>query len=417
MKSTLKVYYYTMKTTSTEKDGKHLIICRLSMKGHDNVTFSTQSRVHPDKWNKITNRCIGKTKDEIKINRVLDDLAYAVIDKANEMDRHRLPVSPHSIKESLFAPVEKQMMMIELFDHHNEEYGKKVPEYVSKGHFQKYIRTRNRLAEFIKEQFKTNDIPLAHITPDFIKKYYNWEMVTFKNDINTLQKSIQRFHAAYSVAIDKEWVTKDPFEKVHCPTKESDRQPLTMNEVLIIMQTVMKNQRLEKIRKAFLFACFTGLAYADVHKLTPNEIKMGDDGKWWIMTGRDKNGNAVFVPMLDVAVEIMLEFKSRWEKTGKVIPLATNQKVNDYLKEIAAICGIDRDITFHVARHTFATTITLENGIPIESLQKMLGHRKLQTTQIYGKVTKSKLAREMDVLENTIGQIIQQPAITSSPIL
>ena len=165
--------------------------------------------------------------------------------------------------------------------------------------------------------------------------------------------------------------------------------------------------RLELVRDIFLFCCYTGLSYADIKKLKRNEIRKGDDGKLWIFTSREKNDNSSNIPLLDLPKQLMDKYKDRPECKiqNLVLPTLSNQKMNSYLKEIADSCGIHKTITFHIARHTFATTITLSNNVPIETVSKMLGHRDIRTTQHYAKVLDKKVGNDMRELNKRLKDI------------
>ena len=166
----------------------------------------------------------------------------------------------------------------------------------------------------------------------------------------------------------------------------------------------LKIVRLQWVKDLFIFSCYTGLAYIDVMQLTPSNIAIGIDGKQWLATNRQKTSNPVRVPLLPKALEVIDKYKGHPKALhdGTLFPTISNQKLNGYLKEIADLCGVEKDLTFHIARHTFATTVTLTNGVPIESVSKMLGHTKISTTQVYAKVIEKKLGEDMDMLRDKL---------------
>lgn len=181
-----------------------------------------------------------------------------------------------------------------------------------------------------------------------------------------------------------------------------DRGYLTEDEIKIILKKKMVSERLEHVRDLFIFACFTGLAYIDVAGLTQDNIRKSFDGNLWIMTKRQKTNTDVNVPLLDIPKMILKKYKGKLPN-GKILPVISNQKLNAYLKEIADICGIKKNLTFHVGRHTFATTITLSQGMPIETVSCLLGHTNIKTTQIYAKITNEKISRDMSALTERLG--------------
>lgn len=189
----------------------------------------------------------------------------------------------------------------------------------------------------------------------------------------------------------------DPYQSFRVHFESVDREILTQEEIDIIYNKEFITGRLEQIRDVFIFACYTGLSYIDVSNLTKDNIQKAFDGNLWVMTKRSKTNVNANIRLLDIPKEILAKYKGS-QKGGKCLPVVSNQKTNEYLKEIATICGISKKLTFHLARHSFATTITLSNGVPIESVSKMLGHTNIRTTQIYAKITDRKISKDMDAL-------------------
>jgi integrase len=219
-------------------------------------------------------------------------------------------------------------------------------------------------------------------------------------------KMIQRFRTIYQVAIDNGWVNSNPFASFKMRFEDTERGYLTKDELSTLMHKKMPSTRLEQIRDIFVFSCYTGLAYCDAQALTQEHIIIGPNGAPWLRTHRKKTSTPVDVPLLDLPREILAKYEG-YSGNDKLLPIPSNQKCNDYLKEIAAICGIEKRLTFHLARHTFATTVTLTNGVPIESVSKMLGHRSLKTTQVYAKIVHNKLAEDMSKLSDRLTSLIQ----------
>src|SRR5690349_16611485 len=182
--------------------------------------------------------------------------------------------------------------------------------------------------------------------------------------------------------------------------KEVLREFLTEEELQTLMSKNIQNARLRQVRDIFIFSCFTGLAYIDAKRLRRSEIVIGMDGERWIYTRRKKTDSPTRIPLLPVVQEIMEVYKDHRQCLNEdcLLPVPSNAKLNAYLKEVADICGITKHLTFHIARHTFATTITLNNGVPIETVSKMLGHKSLKITQIYAKILDSKISNDMQVL-------------------
>jgi len=197
---------------------------------------------------------------------------------------------------------------------------------------------------------------------------------------------------------------RDPFFGFKVHKKETNRAALTEKELKVIAAKKFPSARLAQVRDIFLFSCYTGLSYVDVQKLTRGEISVGQDGEQWLIINRQKTDSQSRVLLLPVPLQILAKYENdpQCEVTGKLLPVSSNQKMNAYLKEIAAVCGIDRNISFHIARHTFATTVTLSNGVPMESVSKMLGHSNIRTTQIYAKIVDRKISEDMRSLREKL---------------
>jgi site-specific recombinase XerD len=216
-----------------------------------------------------------------------------------------------------------------------------------------------------------------------------------------------------NISVVNEWLDRDPFMKMKVSIKEVKRDYLTQDELQLIEEKQFSTPRLNQVKDIFVFCCYTGLAYADVEKLSPQEVSKGLDGEYWLFTERRKTGSSSNIPLLPQALTLIDKYKQHPEaiNKGKLFPVITNQKMNAYLKEIADVCGISKTLTFHIARHTFATTVTLTNGVPIESVSAMLGHKNMRTTQIYAKVVQKKVSDDMKRLKERLNAIIETEII------
>ena len=217
-------------------------------------------------------------------------------------------------------------------------------------------------------------------------------------------KYIRNLKKVINIAVVNDWLAKDPFASFKCSNKKVIREILTEHELILLAEKQFTIQRLDEVRDIFLFCCYTGYAFVDVEKLTPNNLIRNISGELWIYTNRQKTGTASNVPLLEPALQIVQKYKKHpyCELKGRLLPVKSNQKMNAYLKEIADVCGIKKKLTMHIARHTFATTVTLSNGVPIETVSKLLGHTKLATTQIYAKVMEHKVSADMISLDEKL---------------
>lgn len=200
------------------------------------------------------------------------------------------------------------------------------------------------------------------------------------------------------------WLSKDPFLSYKAKLKVVERPYLTKEEIQAIYEKEFASERLNQVRDIFLFSCYTGLAYVDVKKLSKSHVNIGIDGDRWIFTHRQKTDTSTRVPLLPLAQELILKYEGHPEcvNSNVLFPVLSNQKMNSYLKEIVNVCGINKELTFHIARHTFATTVTLSNGVPIESVSKMLGHTNIKTTQHYAKILDKKVSDDMSILKSKL---------------
>lgn len=410
-KSTFRVIFVIQKG-KCRPDGTAPIVARITVNG-EMVHFSTKLYIHPDRWLPLDYKTVGKTSEEKLINETLFDLQSAIKRKYNEMLFRGEVVTASKIKNSMLSLDEKSLTLISLCDLYIADYEKLVlsQDYGQESYF-RYKVCRKRLQEFLQDIYKMRDIPLRDIDKRFLDKLYLWLRSERKLNNNTAVKFMHRFSSIYKKARDNGWVVGDPFKLQNLHLDKVDRGYLTTDEIARIQTKEFESQRLERVRDIFLFSCYTGLAYIDVYNLSEEHLKEWADGSMWICFKRQKTKVPFNVRLLDIPLQILKKYESL--RTGrKLLPVPTNQKCNEYLKEIAEVCEIHKDITFHVARHTFATTITLENGVPIETVSKMLGHTNVRTTQIYARITDQKICSDMAILEDKIAHLYNLPIALS----
>jgi site-specific recombinase XerD len=242
-----------------------------------------------------------------------------------------------------------------------------------------------------------DDMPIASVKYNVIREFQQYLMAEKDCNYNTSIKFLQFTKKITMRALRSGWLKKDPYEEMRLTLKETDRPYLTDDELNRLTSHDLKNTRLELVNDLFVFSCYTGLAYADVKKLVKAELEHTSDGMWWIKTRRQKTKQRSQIPLLDIAKQIIDKYTnlSELRADDAVLPVLSNQKLNAYLKEIADLCKIEKNLTFHVARHTFATTVTLQNGVSIEAVSRMMGHTNIQSTQHYARIVDKKIAEEM----------------------
>lgn len=311
-------------------------------------------------------------------------------------------VSSNAIKAHYLGEDDNRKTLIELVTYHNTN----MLSVLKSGTMKNYYTTEKYLKRFLIQKLKTEDIYLKQLNYRFITDFEHY-LRNYRNSNkqlmltnNGVMKHLERLKKLVNLSIKLEWTIKNPFQKFQLKFDKYDRQYLTDRELVLIENTYFNQERLERVKDIFVFSCYTGLSYIDVKELTIHQIVKRMDNKLWIHTKREKTDETVKIPLLPKALEIVEKYKHIPKLTNSecLLPLCSNQKTNSYLKEVATVCGIHKNITFHVARHTFATTVMLTNGVPIETVSKLLGHAKLSTTQIYARVLDIKISEDIDNL-------------------
>lgn len=286
---------------------------------------------------------------------------------------------------------------MEIFKNHNSQMASLVGREYAPGTLQRYETSLRHTQSFLKWKYKVADFEISKLDFEFISDYEFWLKSIRKCDHNTTIKYLSNFKKIVNRCLRNGWLQKDPFLRFSMRKREVERTALTEFELEALRMKKFDIERLAIVRDIFLFSCMTGLAYADVQKLKRSEIRIGVDGEKWIFSRRQKTDITSRIPLLPVAIDILNRYSDHpvCQADDRVLPVLSNQKMNAYLKEIADLCGITKNLTYHIARHTFATTITLSNGVPIETVSKMLGHRNLNTTQHYAKILDKKIGEDM----------------------
>lgn len=308
-------------------------------------------------------------------------------------------VTANAVKARYLGDDDSHKTLTELIAYHNTT----MVTVLKFGTLKNYYSTEKYLKKFLRQKMKVEDIYLKQLNYRFICDFeqflrtYRDQKKKLMLSNNGTMKHLERFKKMVNLAIKLEWVTKNPFNQFQMKFDKYDREYLSERELARIENIHYTNERLERVKDCFVFSCYTGLSYVDVKELTLNQITRGIDNNYWIFTKREKTNETVKIPILPTALKIIDKYRPEAERThsSAILPLCSNQKANKYLKEIAEDCEINKNITFHVARHTFATTVMLSNGVPIETVSKLLGHNKLSTTQIYARVVESKISEDI----------------------
>lgn len=402
MRNTFKVLYYLKKGKETS-NGEVMIMARITVNG-EVCQFSTKQKINPKSWSVEQNRAIGRTKEILKINSLMEEIKATLFRVYQELQLKDNYVTAEKVRNAFMGNNQEYSTLLELFRKHNEDVYMLIGISRSKATYQKYEVTRKHLENFIKYKYNISDIYVKEITPMFIRDFEVYMMTVGNCGANTTAKFMQFFKRIILIARENGLLLTDPFATYKIKLQKVDRGYLTKSEIVKLAEKEFASDRLEQVRDLFIFSCFCGLAYIDLKNLTYSNIREGFDGGDWIMTKRQKTNTRVEVPLMPIPKMILDKYKSKFND-GRILPIISNQKLNSYLKEIADICGIQKVLTFHLARHTFATTTTLASGVPIETVSKMLGHTNIATTQIYARVTNDKISKDMNGLHNKFTDI------------
>jgi site-specific recombinase XerD len=399
MKTTFSLLFY-LKKPKNHQNGLVPIYLRITVNGKRAETTSGRECI-PANWNCSAGRLRGTKEDVKSLNAYLDNLQSQVYEAHRVMTENNDIVTSESLKNKLLGKSSKARMLVDIFTDHNQKMKGLIGRGYSKGTLTCFETTLKHTQDFLEWKYQLTDLDIKKIDHDFITNYQYYIRSEKKCGNNSTVKYIKNFKKIIRICIASGWLTSDPFVNFKANMKVVDKIYLSQDELQKMSRKDFLNDRLNQVRDIFLFSCFTGLAYADVQKLKRSEIVMGDDDELWVITKRQKTATPSRIPLLPTAVMILNRYEDHpvCSNNGKALPVSSNQKMNAYLKEIAGICGISKEMTYHTARHTFATTVTLSNGVPIETVSKMLGHTNIKTTQHYAKILDLKVSQDMASLK------------------
>lgn len=407
MTTKISLIFYIRKS-KINANGQVPIYQRITIEGK-RYEISTGQFVEEAKWSTEAGRMKGNSEEARSINNRLDMVKSKVFDVERKLFMSNTPINLENFKNEYLGKKERERTLIPIFVEHNRKIKELVGSEYAAGTLERYETSLKHTKAFLQWKYNTSDIDINKIDHAFITEYEFYLRSQRKCANNTAVKYIKNFHKIINICLANGWITKDPFANYKSKVKEVIREFLTEQEIQDIMNKVFVTERLEIVRDIFIFSCFTGLAYIDVKQLTNNNIVLGIDGDKWINKNRQKTDTNSKIPLLPTALYILDKYADHpiCLNEGNLLPVPSNQKMNAYLKEIADVCGIKKELTFHMARHTFATTVTLSNGVPIETVSKMLGHTNLKTTQHYAKILDKKISEDMQILKSKFSNNLQ----------
>lgn len=404
MKTKITLHFYA-KSTKANAAGQLPIYIRLTVDGK-RMEFSTKKFIDSNKWSSEMSRMKGNSEDARSLNDYLDLMKSKILDIQMELIHRNELLTIEIFKNKLLGIQERERMLVPIFQEHNRKIKELVGQEYAPGTLERYETSLKHTKEFLIWKYNISDINIEKIDHAFIMEYEFYLRSERKCANNTAVKYIKNFHKIINQCLANGWLNKDPFANYKAKIKEVIREILSESEIENMMNKKFVSERLELVRDIFIFSCFTGLAYVDVRQLSRNHLSFGIDGDKWIFKNRQKTDTSSKIPLLPIALEIINKYENHpaCANENRLLPILSNQKMNAYLKEIADVCGINKELTFHIARHTFATTVTLSNGVPIETVSKMLGHTNLKTTQHYAKILDRKVSEDMKSLRTKLSQ-------------
>lgn len=395
----VKVAFY-LKKNETNIEGRCPVMGRLTV-GRSESVFSAKMLASLSLW--TSGRAKGKSAEAVEINRRLDELRASAISIYREQSAIRERVTAEEVKCLLLGMAFGQETLLGYFRSHIEYFEKRVGVNRTAKSADTYRCAYEHVERFLLKRFRLSDIPFSALDRSFIDKFDLYLRTERKLAPNTIVLYMSRLHTVINKAIAAGIITADPFAGYEPPRPERKRRYLTKEELKRLMTTPLPSSRLYLVRDLFLFSCYTGISYGDLCRLTAANLEMAEDGTTWIKATREKTNVEFEIPLLDLPLHIIDKYRDI-ASDGKLLPMYGNSELNKELKLLAAACGIDRKLTFHMARHTYATEITLSHGVPMETVSRMLGHSRVDTTQIYAQVTDNKIDTDMQSLDERIAE-------------
>ena len=396
----VKVSFYLNKSEANES-GECPVMARLTVGKYSETAFSAKMLVSVSLWS--SGRAMGKSARTREINQQLDEIRATALSIYREQSAVREKVTAEEVKSRLLGVASEQATLRSYFRSFNENFDKRVGANREQATADSYWYALNHLTRFLKEKYNLSDIPFTALDESFIRKYDLHLRLDCHLAPGTIILLTTRLGTIIREAVSDGVITANPFAGYEPKRPASRQKYLTGEELERIMNTPLPKQKLYHVRDLFLFSCYTGIPYGDMCRLTKEDLEVAEDGELWIKTSRKKTQIAYEVPLLDVPLYILEKYRDIAPE-GQLLPMYTNSELNSQLKKIAELCGIERRLVFHAGRHTYATEITLSQGVPLETVSKMLGHSRISTTQIYAKVTDEKIDTDTRNLDTKISE-------------
>ena len=392
----VRVAFY-LKKSETNADGCCPVMARLTVGNHSEAAFSAKMSVPVSSW--ASGRATGKSAATREINRKLDELRASALAIYKEQSAIREVVTAEEVRDLLLG----KASLLNYFQTFIEHFEKRVGVNREKDTLRSYRYARNCVSAFLQTQYKLSDIPFTALDRSFIDRYDLYLRTERRIAPGTIVLLTTRQNTIVGEAVAEGIITADPFAEYEPKRSERVQKYLTADELHRLMTTPLHHPTLYQTRDLFLFSCYTGIPYGDMCRLSEDDLEIAEDGEVWIKTTRKKTKIDYELPLLDIPLHILDKYRGIAPE-GKLLPMYGNTTLNRALKRIASICGIEKRLVFHCGRHTYATEITLSQGVPLETVSKMLGHTRIDTTQIYAKVTDDKIGADTQNLDKKLAE-------------
>ncbi|SHK25047.1 site-specific integrase [Epilithonimonas mollis] len=396
-RSTFKLLFY-LKKNEPKKNGNAPIMARITIDGVPK-TFGTKLEINADNWDLKFGRVLGKSAEALKVNKKLDNIRGRIDAIYEDMLKHEGFATSQKVKLAFLGVGVMDDAILKVFNDQNEQFKKLVEkEERSEGTYNKYITVYNHLSNFIELRYHRDDMAFRELNNDFIREFDFYLRYDLQLSHNTIWVYTMPVLALAQLAIKKGLIRDYPFEDYEISMQETDRGYILKEDVEKLMMSELPHLRYEVVKDLFIFSCFTGLAYSDIKKLKRNNIQTFFDGHEWIISRRKKTDIASNVRLLEIPKRIVEKYIDV-TRNSFIFPIPTNATCNKHVAKLIEAAEIitEQKVTFHTARHTFGTMFLTE-GVPLESLSKMMGHKNISTTQIYAKITSQKISKDMDLV-------------------
>ena len=399
-RSTFSLLFFAKKSKLL-RNGEAPIYLRITVDGKS-AELAVKRSIMPDFWDVKKGRSIQKNREGKELNNRLEQLIHKMYEVQKDLEYDGVKITARAIRNRYLGIDDNSYTLIKTYIEHNENLKKMIGKGVAAGTHERHETSLRHTQEFLRTKYKCSDISFKEITPQFIQDYEVFLKTVRCCSQNTTVKYIRNLGKIIRIGLANGWMKVNPFASIRFKTEEVDKDYLTEKELEKLINKTFSIQRIEQVKDVFLFCCFTGLAYADVSKLTNEDIITGVDDEEWIKKRRTKTGNWSHVPLLSPAKKILEKYQDHpvCQKKNVLLPVLSNQKMNAYLKEVADLAGVNKILTTHVARHTFATTVTLTNKVSMEAVSKMLGHSTLNMTKKYARIAEDLVSSEMSKIKN-----------------